>query len=112
MKKIFIFSLFLGFFLKAIAQPSEAEIKKQITNTGTKSIKFTKTTGTRQWNRDLGNWEYVRGVEVIRNSDYPGIDLVVAGDVVYQYTGEGGYSYWKFRTLSNQYLGIPNPTAK
>jgi len=94
-----------------LAQPSEADIKKQLTNTGTKSIKFTKATGTRQWNRDIGNWEYVRGVEVVRNSDYAGIDLVVLGDAVYQYTGAGGYSYWKFRTLSNQYLGIPNPTA-
>jgi len=93
------------------AQPSEAEIRKQITNAGTKSIKFTKSTGTRQWNRDIGNWEYVRGVEVVRKSDHPGIDLVVLGDVVYQYTGVGKYSYWKFRTLSNQYLGIPNPSA-
>ncbi len=94
------------------AQPSEAEIRKQITNAGTKQIKFTKTTGTRQWNSDSGNWEWVRGVEVVRNSDYPGIDLVVKGDVVYQYTGAGKYTYWKFRTLSNEYLGIPNPTSK
>lgn len=109
-----------GFYLTVVcfllinsvnAQPSEAEIRKQITNEGTKSIKFTKITGTRQWNRDIGNWEYVRGVEVIRKSDYPGIDLVVLGDVVYQYTGVGKYSYWKFRTLSNQYLGIPNPSV-
>lgn len=98
--------------LFAAAQPSEAEIRKQITNAGTKHIKFTKTTGTRQWNSDTGNWEWVRGVEVIRNSDYPGIDLVVTGDVVYQYTGVGKYTYWKFRTLSNEYLGIPNPTTK
>jgi hypothetical protein len=94
------------------AQPTEAEIRKQITNAGTRSITFTKSTGTRQWNRDIGNWEYVRGVEVVRKSDYPGIDLMVAGDVVYQYTGVGKYSYWKFRTISNQYLGIPNPTVK
>ncbi len=94
------------------AQPSESEIRKQLTNAGTKAIKFTKSTGTRQWNRDIGNWEYVRGVEVVRTSEYAGIDLVVTGDVVYQYTGVGKYSYWKFRTLSNQYLGIPNPTAK
>jgi hypothetical protein len=93
------------------AQPTDAEIKKQITNAGTKSIKFTKTTGTRQWNSDIGNWEWVRGVEIIRKSDYPGIDLLVVGDVVYQYTGAGKYSYWKFRTISNQYFGIPNPSA-
>lgn len=96
----------------AWAQPSDAEIKKQISNAGTKEIKFTKSTGTRQWNSDVKNWEWVRGVEVIRNSEYPGIDLVVTGDVVYQYTGVGKYQYWKFRTLDNHYLGIPNPSEK
>jgi hypothetical protein len=107
------------FFLTALivpalllAQPSDADIKKEITNSTTKQIKFTKTTGTRQWNSDYGNWEWVRGVEVIRTSDYPGIDVVVTGDVVYQYTGTGKYSYWKFRVLENKYLGIANPPAQ
>jgi len=112
MKQLVFFGLFLTVSIKALAQPSDAEIRKQITNDGTKQIKFTKTTGTRQWNKDLGNWEYVRGVELIRNSGYPGIDLVVTGDVVYQYTGVGKYSYWKFRTIDNHYLGIPNPTQQ
>lgn len=111
MKLIFFFcSLFFSFTL--LAQPSESEIRKQITNAGTKAIKFTKSTGTRQWNSDAGNWEYVRGVEVIRSTEFPGIDLVVTGDVVYQYTGVGKYSYWKFRTIDNHYLGIPNPSQK
>lgn len=112
MKQVLLFGLLLSVSISAFAQPSEAEIKKQISNDGTKQIKFTKTTGTRQWNSETGNWEYVRGVEVIRNSGYPGIDLVVTGDVVYQYTGVGKYSYWKFRTLDNHYLGIPNPTQQ
>jgi hypothetical protein len=93
-----------------LCQPTDAEIRKEITNDGTKSIKFT-STGTRQWNKDIGNWEWVRGVEVTRKSDYAGIDLLVVGDVVYQYTGVGKYNYWKFRTISNQYFGIPNPTS-
>ena len=85
--------------------------EKQITNAGTISIRFTKTTGTRQWNSDTGNWEYVRSVEVVRKSDYPGIDLIVKGNMVYQYTGAGKYSYWKFRIASNSYKGLPNPTV-
>lgn len=105
---VLVLSVLLSFGMRA--QPSEAEIKKQITNAGTKSIKFTKTTGTRQWNKDIGNWEWVRGVEVIRKSELPNIDLIVVGDVVYQYTGAGKYSFWKFRTISNQYVGIPNPS--
>ncbi len=112
MKKIILAIFCIAAIASITAQPSEAEIKKQITNAGTKSIKFSKATGTRQWNKDTGNWEYVRGVEVIRSSEFPGIDLVVTGDVVYQYTGVGKYSYWKFRTIDNHYLGIPNPTEK
>jgi hypothetical protein len=111
-KTCFLLILFAMTAGAVVAQPSDADIKKQITNAGTKSIKITKTTGTRQWNSDIGNWEWVRGVEVVRKSEYPGIDFVVTGDVVYQYTGVGKYSYWKFRTVSNQYYGIPNPTAK
>lgn len=108
----FFFVLLFILPVLVFAQPSDAEIKKQISNAGTKTIRFTKTTGTRQWNSDIGNWEWVRGVEVIRGTEFAGIDLVVTGDVVYQYTGVGKYSYWKFRTLDNHYLGIPNPTAK
>ena len=98
----------------AIAQPSNTQVKSDAIGNGSGVIGFvfTKTTGTRQWNSSIGNWEYVRGVEVKRKSEYPGINLIVKGDVVYQYTGAGKYSYWKFRILSNEYEGIPNPTAK
>lgn len=112
MIRLFYVLFFCCFISKAFAQPSEAEIKKQITNAGTKAIKFTKATGTRQWNKDIGNWEYARGVEVTRSTEFPGIDLIVTGDAVYQYTGAGKYSYWKFRVIDNHYLGIPNPTEK
>jgi hypothetical protein len=98
----------------SFAQPSDAQVKKDAVGNGSGVISFkvTKSTGTRQWNSDIGNWEYVRGVEVKRKSEYPGINLIVKGDVVYQYVGVGKYSYWKFRVLSNEYEGIPNPTAK
>jgi len=112
MSKFLIFCICLTVSISVLAQPSDEAVKKQITNKGTKAIKFTSPAGTRQWNEDAGNWEYVRGVEVIRTTEYPGIDLVVTGDVVYQYTGAGKYSYWKFRTLDNHYLGIPNPSQQ
>lgn len=99
----------------ALAQPSDAQVKKDAAGqggAGIKSVRLTKSTGTRQWNSSVANWEYVRGVEVVRKSEYPGIDLIVTGDVVYQYTGAGKYNYWKFRVLDNQYAGIPNPTAQ
>ncbi|MEP7163236.1 MAG: hypothetical protein ABI741_01005 [Ferruginibacter sp.] len=102
------------FYSAAFAQPSDAKIKSDAIGNGSGIIgfKFSKTSGTRQWNSSAGNWEYVRGVEVKRKSEYPGIDLIVKEDVVYQYMGNGGYSFWKVRVLSNEYEGIPNPTAK
>lgn len=95
------------------AQPSDATVKSHAVGNGggVISFKFTKSTGTRQWNSSTGNWEYVRGVQIKRKSDYPGINMIVDEDVVYQYIGNGGYSFWKVRVLSNSYEGIPNPTA-
>lgn len=113
MRLLFLLSLAF-FFMKANAQPSDAKVKSDAIGNGSGVIgfKFTKTTGTRQWNSSAGNWEYVRGVQVKRKSEYPGINLIVNEDVVYQYTGNGGYSFWKVRVVSNEYEGIPNPTAK
>lgn len=105
-----------AFFFSAaiLAQPSDARVKSDAVGNGggVLSFKFTKTTGTRQWNSSTGNWEYVRGVQVKRKSDYPGINMIVDEDVVYQYVGNGGYSFWKVRVLSNSYEGIPNPTKE
>jgi hypothetical protein len=115
MKKLIVFLLSLLQITWVFAQPSDAQVKSDATGqsgAGVKSVKLTKSTGTRQWNSSVGNWEYVRGAEVVRKSEYSGIDLIVTGDVVYQYTGVGKYSYWKFRVLDNQYAGIPNPSAK
>jgi hypothetical protein len=112
----FIINLFfcIFFYSSLLAQPSDAQIKKDAIGGSGASIKkftFTKSTGTRQWNSSLGNWEYVRGVEVLKKSEYPDIDVIVIGDVVYQDMGGGKYSYLKFRVIQNEFVGIPNPTA-
>ncbi|MFN8305812.1 MAG: hypothetical protein U0T79_03475 [Ferruginibacter sp.] len=109
------FSVLLCFSgVTAYAQPSDAKVKSDAIGNGSGviSFHFTKSTGTRQWNSSTGNWEYVRGVVVKRKSEYPGINLIVYEDVVYQYMGNGGYSFWKVRVLSNEYEGIPNPTQQ
>jgi hypothetical protein len=114
MKRILCLLLSFCFIYTSLAQPSDAKVKSDAVGNGggVISFKFTKSTGTRQWNSSAGNWEYVRGVQIKRKSDYPGINMIVDEDVVYQYVGNGGYSFWKVRVLSNQYEGIPNPTAK
>ena len=109
-KNLFLFLLLsMSFF--SMAQPSDAVIRKDLTNPNTIDIKFTKTTGTRQWNSSSGNWEYVRGVHIrLKSKDYPGLVVKVVGDAVYQYVGAAKYSYQKFRTGYNEWEGIPNPT--
>jgi hypothetical protein len=111
MKKCLLLLVVTGFFLSVFAQPSDAVIKKDLTTPLTIDIKFTKTTGTRQWNSSTGNWEYVRGVHIrMKSKDYPDLIVKVVGDAVYQYIGATKYSYQKFRTGYNEWEGIPNPT--
>jgi hypothetical protein len=56
--KIFLVLVLASNFI--YAQPSEADIKSKLTSDVTLSIKFTKSTGTRQWNSSTGNWEIGR----------------------------------------------------
>ena len=93
------------------AQPNDSQIRKDLTSPGMISITFTKATGTKQWNSDLGAYEYVRGVEVRRESDIDGVTILVIGDAVYQQYGSK-WKYWKFRVIDNRYDGIPNPTEE
>ncbi len=62
MKQLLLLIIFAGIYVAGTAQPSDAVIKKDLTTALTIDIKFTKSTGTRQWNSGSGNWEYVRGV--------------------------------------------------
>lgn len=106
-----LFTLLYVLVLKnSFAQPRDAEIKKQLTNPNTISIGFTKSTGTRQWNSSVGNWEYVRGVIMKQKSfEYPKYKVNIGGDAVYQDMGGGKYSYKKFRLLYQSFEGIPKP---
>lgn len=111
MKKAFLLSAFVISLLSGSTQPSDAVIRKDLTTALTIDIKFTKTTGTRQWNSSTGNWEYVRGVHIrLKSKEYPELVVKVVGDAVYQYIGATKYSYQKFRTGYNEWEGIPNPT--
>ncbi|MBK8610043.1 MAG: hypothetical protein IPL84_08855 [Chitinophagaceae bacterium] len=111
MKKLFFLAILVYFSPALFSQPSDAAIKKDLTNETTIDIKFTKSTGTRQWNASLGNWEYVRGVHIRRRTaEYPGLVVKVVGDAVYQSMGGSTYSYKKFRIISNDWEGVPRPT--
>ncbi len=110
---LFILMPILFGYGTALAQPTDAQIIKDISGPGTISITLTKKNGHKQWNSDYGVWEYVRGVkEALR--EYPqkkGVTLKVVGDAVYQLYGSQ-YKYWKFRVISNEYLGMGTPSSK
>ncbi len=96
----------------AFSQVSDAEVIREMKSPGVISVKLTKKKGHKQWSSDYGTWEYVRGVEVIR--EYPkkkGVTLKIVGDAVYQMYGSK-YKYWKFRVISNEYLGMGTPSSQ
>lgn len=92
----------------AAAQPSDRQIKKDLTDKATLKIKLVGK-GTVQLNTDTLNYEYIRGAEILLKSSYQGINVIVTGDAVYQKVGKNKYTYWKFRVFENRYEGIPNP---
>jgi hypothetical protein len=94
----------------AAAQPSDKQIKKDMTSDGTISVKLVGK-GTVQANTDTLNYEYVRGVEIKSKTEWKGINVIITGDAVYQRVGKGKFTYWKFRVIDNRYEGIPNPSA-
>jgi len=95
------------------AQPSDAQVIKDMTGPGTISVKLTPKNGHKQWNGDYGVWEYVRGVEAIRNHpEKEGVKITIVGDAVYQMYGATDYKYWKFRVLSNEYIGLNVPSSE
>lgn len=89
--------------------PSDAQVKKQMQGPGVIEVRLTSAPGTVQGNADILNHEFVRGVEVVRKTEVPGIRVVVVGDAVYQYAGGGKWNYWKFRVIENVYEGLPDP---
>jgi hypothetical protein len=91
------------------AQPTDARIRADLMSPGVLEIRFTRNPGTLQRNSDTKVFEFVRGVEVLRKTEMPGVKLLVVGDAVYQQY-PSGFRYWKFRVLENRYDGIPNPS--
>ena len=97
----------------AIAQPSDAQVIEDMTGPGTISVKLTPKNGQKQWNADYGVWEYVRGVVAIREyKEKKGVQIKIVGDAVYQMYGATGFKYWKFRVISNEYLGMDVPSSE
>lgn len=91
-----------------IAQPSAAQVKKDVS--GPKTISVTvHGPGTRVWSKGYSKyvWDVPYSAKV--KSEEPGVNILVEATASYDIAG-GRYVYWKSFVGSNIYEGIPNPT--
>ena len=110
MKKI-VFLIFAGFLLttNAFAQPTDAQIKKQITGPLTVSVTLG-VPGKIEWSKTYKKYVWSRNFTSKLKTDEPGVFLLVSGYASYDVMG-GRYVFWRTFTSSNSYEGLPNPTA-
>jgi hypothetical protein len=101
--------IFVGFIGESAAQPSDAQLKKQLTGAGTVSVTLGNT-GKKEWSSTYKKYVWTRSFSAKLKTDEPGIFVIVTGYAAYDITG-GRYVFWRTFTTSNSYEGIPDPTA-
>lgn len=94
---------------EALAQPSDAEIKKQLTHAKTVSVTLGKP-GTREWSSTYKKYVWNRSFTAKLRTEDPEIFVIVKGYASYDIIG-GRFVFWRTFTTSNSYDGIPDPTA-
>ena len=99
----------VGFASQAKAQPSDAQIKRDLTGAKTVSVALGKP-GTIEWSRTYKKYVWTRSFTAKVKTDDPGIFVIVKGYASYDVMG-GRYVFWKTFTTSNSYEGIPDLTA-
>lgn len=92
----------------AAAQPSAAQVKKDVS--GAKTISVTVLgKGTRVWSKGYSKWVWDVPYSAKVKSEEPGVNILVEATASYDIVG-GRYVYWRSFVGSNIYEGIPNPT--
>jgi hypothetical protein len=99
----------IGFAHAVSAQPSDAQIKKDLTGAKTVSVSLG-APGKIEWSKTYKKYVWTRSFTAKVKTDEPGIFVIVKGYASYDVMG-GRYVYWKSFTTSNSYEGIPDPTA-
>lgn len=103
-----IVALFLGVG-NAVAQPTEAQIRKDISGPRTVSIEFGKP-GTRSWSSTYTKYIWTRNFTAKLSTEEKGVFVIVTGYAAYDIFGSK-FTFWRTFTTSNSYEGIPNPSA-
>jgi len=108
-KLVMLAAMSLGIGVAAvIAQPSAAQVKKDVT--GAKTISVTiGGRGTRVWSKGYSKWVWDVPYSAKVKSEEPGVNILVEATASYDIVG-GRYVYWRSFVGSNIYEGIPNPT--
>lgn len=91
------------------AQPTDAELKKQLTSAKTVSVELGGP-GRREWSTTYKKYMWSRNFKAKLRTDDPDVFLIVTGYAAYDVRGNR-YVFWRTFTSSNSYEGIPNPTA-
>ena len=98
-----------GLVNQVSAQPSDAQIKKDLTGAKTVSVVLGKP-GTIEWSKTYKKYVWTRSFTAKVKTEEPGIFVIVKGYASYDVMA-GSYVFWKSFTTSNSYEGIPDPTA-
>ena len=113
-RKIIVF--ILGFLVvlglsvgQAFAQPTDAQIKKDLTGAKTVAVSLGKA-GTKEWSSTYKKFIWTRNFTAKVKTDNPEIFVIVKGYAAYDVIG-GRYVFWRSFTTSNSYEGIPEPSA-
>ncbi|MEK6333339.1 MAG: hypothetical protein AABM67_00215 [Acidobacteriota bacterium] len=101
--------LVVGVTREVLGQPSDVEIKKQLTHPKTVSVTLGKP-GTREWSSTYKKYVWNRSFTAKLKTEDPEIFVVVKGYASYDIIG-GRFVFWRTFTTSNSYDGIPDPTA-
>lgn len=99
----------LGFVVETAAQPTDAQIKKDLTGAKTVSVTLG-AAGKIEWSSTYKKYMWTRSFTAKVKTDDPDVFIIVKGYAAYDVMG-GRYVFWKSFTTSNSYEGIPDPTA-
>lgn len=114
-KKSIFYILSLAFFVltfgagEAVAQPSDAQLKKVLTTPKTVSIVLNGR-GTIEWSKTYKKYMYTRYFTRKSKTDTPGEIIVVRGYAAYDVMG-GRYVFWREFASDFNYEGKKNPTV-
>lgn len=100
--------LSVGFVNAVSAEPTDAQIRKDLTGAKTVSVSLGKP-GKIEWSRTYKKFVWTRSFTAKVKSDEPGIFVIVKGYASYDVMA-GRYVFWKSFITSNSYEGIPDPT--